>query len=75
MTFDGLKNAMDGLQAAFYNSADVKMGLRSLEREGFSLAQLETMATARGFFRIAKVARQMARNDRDNSKKEPANAS
>lgn len=63
MTFEGLAKALDGLQAAYHNGADIELGLRSLRDHGFSMAQLERMAALRKFPRIASVARRLIRDD------------
>ena len=61
MTYAGCLQALDGLQAAFHNGADIELGLRSLEREGFPLAQLVMFADARRFQKIASVGRRLIR--------------
>ena len=61
MTYQGCIQALDGLQAAYQNGADVELGLSSLEKAGFPLVQLVGFADARGFKKIASVGRRMIR--------------
>ena len=61
MTYQGCIQALDGLQSAFHNGADIELGLRSLEKEGIPMEYLVRFADARGFHKIASVGRRLIR--------------
>ena len=61
MTYESCVQALDGLQAAFHNGADIELGLRSLEKNGIPIEHLVRFADARQFHKIASVGRRLIR--------------